>query len=123
MPQSRTLQWMRDVGVPETDRVRHEHGILCNILQTAMTYDQLEVSSLCSFELVARRLQLIEEAYSSSPKAPKFDGQSHFMGQGRKQVAIAPALTAHVASELRDEASVAKERRKAREEAALRDKK
>ena len=45
------------------------------------------------------------------------------MGQGRKQVAIAPALTAHVAAELRDEAAVAKERRKAKEEAALRDKK
>ena len=103
--------------------MRHEHGLLCDVLQTAMTYDQLEVSSLCCFELVARRLQLLEEAYSASPKAPRFDGQSHFMGQGRKQVAIAPALTAHVAGELRDEAAVAKERRKAREEHALRDKK
>ena len=123
VPQARTLQWMRDTGVPETDRVRHEHGLLCDVLQTAMTYDQLEVSSLCCFELLARRLQLLEEAYSASPKAPRFDGQQHFMGQGRKQVAIAPALTAHVAGELRDEAAVAKERRKAREEHALRDKK
>ena len=37
-------------------------------------------------------------------------------------VAVAPALVAHVAGELRDEAAVAKERRKAREEASLRDK-
>ena len=111
---------MRDIGVPESDRVRHEHGLLCDVLQTAMTYDQLEVSALASMELFARRLQFIEEAYSASPKAPKFDGQTHFMGQGRTHVAIAPALKAHVAAELRDEAAVSKERRKAREEAALR---
>jgi hypothetical protein len=114
---------MRDVGVAETDRVRHEHQILCEVLQTAMVYDQLEVSALCCFELLCRRLQLIEEAYSSNPKTPSFDGQSHFMGQGKRQVAIAPALSAHVASELRDEAAISKERRKAREEAALRSKK
>ena len=53
----------------------------------------------------------------------RIDAQSHFMGQGKKSVAVAPALVAHVAGELRDEAAVAKERRKAREEASLRDKK
>ena len=38
-------------------------------------------------------------------------------------MAVTPAFVAHVAGELRDEALVAKERRKAREEASLRDKK
>ena len=123
MPQARTSQWLRDHGIQETDRVRYEHGLLCDVLQHGVTYDQLDISSLASFELVARRLQMLEEAYGANPKQPRFDAQLHFMGQGRKTVAIAPSLTAHVASELRDEASVAKERRKAREEAALRDKK
>ena len=45
------------------------------------------------------------------------------MGQGKDHVAVAPALVAHVAGELRDEAAVATERRKAREDASLRDKK
>ena len=63
---------------------------------------------------------MLEEAYGSNPKQPRFDAQSHFMGQGKKAVAVAPALSSFVASELRDEASVAKEKRKAREEAALR---
>ena len=64
---------------------------------------------------------MLEEAYAANPKQPRFDAQSqlHFMGQGRRSSAVAPALVAHVAAELRDEASVAKERRKAREEAAL----
>ena len=56
-------------------------------------------------------------------QAPSFDAQNHFMGQGKKNVAVSPALVAHVAGELRDEAAVAKERRKALEEALLRDKK
>ena len=66
---------------------------------------------------------MLEEAYGSNPKQPRFDAQSHFMGQGRKTTAVAPALVAHVAGELKDEAQVAKERRKAREEAALLSKK
>ena len=111
---------MREVGVPEGDRVKHEHSLLCEVLQYALVYDQLDISSLVSYELVARRLQMLEEAYSANPKQPRFDAQLHFMGQGRKTAALAPALAAHVASEMRDEASVAKERRKAREEAALR---
>ena len=93
------------------------------MLQMAMTYDQLDVSSLRCFELLVRRLQMLEEAYGASPKAPCFDALSFFMGQGKKTVAVAPALVAHVAGELCDEAAVAKERRKKREEASLHDKK
>ena len=88
-----------------------------------MTYDQLDVSSLGCFELLVRRLQMLEEAYGANPKAPRFNAQNYFMAQGKNNVALAPALVAHVAGELRDGAAVAKERRKAREEASLRDKK
>ena len=123
IPQARTGQWMKELGINDSDRVKYEHSHLCDMLQMATTYDQLDVSSLGCFELLVRRLQMLEEAYGANPKAPRFDAQSHFMGQGKKTVAVAPALVAHVAGELRDEAAVAKERRKAREEASLRDKK
>ena len=112
---------MREHSISENDRVKYEHGLLCDIIELAVSYDQLDISSLASFELAVRRVQMLEEAYAANPKQPRFDSQSklHFMGQGRRNSAVAPALVAHVASELRDEASVAKERRKAREEAAL----
>ena len=123
IPQARTAQWMKELGINDADRVKYEHAHLCDMLQMAVSYDQLDVSSLGCFELLVRRLRMLEEAYGANPKAPRFDAQNHFMGQGKKNVAVAPALVAHVAGELRDEAAVAKERRKAREEASLRDKK
>ena len=122
MPRSRTAAWMKDLGIADSDRVKYEHAHLCDVLEMASTYDQLEISSLGCFELVVRRLQMLEEAYGANPKQPRFDAQTHFMGQGKKQVAVAPALSSFVAGELRDEAAIAKEKRKAREEAVLRTK-
>jgi hypothetical protein len=122
-PRLRTPQWMRDTGVPDGDRVKHEHALLCDVLETAVTYDQLDISCCVSFELVCRRLQLIEEAYGANAKQPRFDSQNHFMGQGRRATAVAPSLVAHVAEEMKAEAAVAKERRKAREESSLQAKK
>ena len=110
---------MREHSIAEGDRVKYEHGLLCDIIELAVVYDQLDISSLASFELATRRVQMLEEAYAANPKQPRFDSQLHFMGQGRRASAVAPSLIAHVASELRDEAAVAKERRKAREESAL----
>ncbi|CAK0900570.1 unnamed protein product [Prorocentrum cordatum] len=119
VPRTRTEKWMRDARVPDNDRVKHEHGSLMEILETALTYDQLDVSALASFEILSRRIQLLEEAYTSNPKAPRFEGSEHFQGLGRKVAAVAPLLTSHVALQLQGEAAIQKERRKAREEAAL----
>ena len=45
-PQSRTAQWLKDLGINDADPVKHEHAHPCDMLQMAMTYDQLDVSSL-----------------------------------------------------------------------------
>ena len=119
VPRTRTEKWMREAHVPDTDRVKHEHGCLMEMLEWALTYDQLDVSSLASFELLSRRVQLLEEAYTANPKAPRFEGSDHFQGLGKRTAAVAPQLTAHVAQQLQGEAQIQKERRKAREEAAL----
>ena len=94
---------MKELGINDADRVKYEHAHLCDMLQMAVSYDQRDVSSLGCFELLVRRLHMLEEAYGANPKAPRFDAQNHFMGQGRKSVAVAPALVAHVVGELRDE--------------------
>ena len=44
-----------------------------------------------------------------------WEGTEHFVGLGRRATGIAPLLQAHVASRLKDEAEVDKQRSKARE--------
>ena len=72
-------------------------------------------------ELLLRRLQLIEEAHALSPSAPSYEGSEHWMGTGRRRgaVLVDPRLSKHVATRVKDETEVAKERRKAREERRL----
>ncbi len=82
-------------------------------------YDQLDVSALACFEVLARRVALLEECYTANPKNPRFEGTEHFSGLGRKTAAVAPDLSKHVATALQAESQIAKERRKAREEASL----
>ena len=72
----------------------------------AVCYDQLDISSLGCFELQVRRLQVAEEAYDANLRA-------------RIEAAVAVASAAHVAGELGDDATVAEERREAREDVAL----
>jgi hypothetical protein len=70
-------------------------------------------------DILARRLQLIEEAHRISPSAPDYSMSDHFMGWGGMQhgAVVAPKLREHVAANDRGDAAVAKEARKAREEA------
>ena len=117
-PRARTSKFAMDAKVPEGDRVRHEHAHLMEVMEFAMVYDQVDISALACFELVCRRVALLEEAYSANPKNPRFEGSEHFTGLGRRSAAVAPTLSQHVASALQSEAQIAKERRKAREESA-----
>ena len=64
-----------------------------------------------------RRVQLLESAVAESPEAPSYEGAQHYMGDQERPggALLAPALRTHVASELSREASIMKEKRKARE--------
>jgi len=106
------------------------HESCCRALDAFITYDQLNVSELAGVEVIARQLQLAEEREreSSEAKKPKGDKadlvlDSHLYlggGHNRGNLCICPALNAWIAAELQSEAAVLKERRKAREERALR---
>ena len=61
--------------VPENDRVRHERSTPMEVIEWVLTYDQLDVLALASFELLSRRVHLLEEAYTANPKNPRFDGE------------------------------------------------
>ena len=110
--------WIRTADIPKGDRSVYEHECLSRIFESMICVDQLNPSGLQSVELVVRRMQVIREAHRISPSAPDYSAADHFMGWKFKKQAqgVDASLAAHVANELKTEAAIAKEARKAREE-------
>ncbi len=98
-----------------TDRSVHELRALAEIMDSAGSYDQLNLAALASFELVARRWQLILAAHARNPASPDYEGAEHYEGLEKRRFGIAPAMTEHVARRMKEEADIEKQRNKARE--------
>ena len=116
-------QWKSAGKLQDSDPNVTIHESACRVLETAICYDQLNVTSLAAFEVIARQLQIAEDKL-----AHRFDDVSHegysdyslMSGSTHKsQLCICPALKAWTAGELSKESAVLKERRKAREEKVL----
>ena len=120
-PLLRHGKWVAESGVGADSRSAHEHSILSHVLEKSMVVDQLNVVNLVSMEIIGRRLILLEEAHSVDPGQPSFEGWEHWLGLGERRagVLIPPELSRFVAKRVGDEAAVAKERRKAKEERRL----
>ena len=116
-PLDRHHRWVRDAELLPGDRSRWEHETLSRAFDLACTYDQLCLPNLASFEVLARRMQLLEQAHLDNPSAPDYTASAHFMGsvERRGGALISPGLHAHVARRLGDESAVLKEKRKAAE--------
>ena len=128
-PTGRLHQFMALTKLTFQDKYVSEYSVLCKVLELAVSFDQLKVSNLACIELVARRLQLIEEKYRF--RMPQMEGganatdpeQDHslFMGLGtgtavgRMSVMVMPQLSAYIGEELAKEAAVTKGRVKAHE--------
>ena len=110
--------WIRSSEIPRGDRSTYEHEVLSRVLESLACVDQLNLPALQGVELICRRLQVIREAHRISPGARDYSAADHFMGwKYRKSGSgVDSELAAHVANELKAEASIAKEARKAREE-------
>ena len=93
-PVGRHHQWMRDAEIPPGDRSRFEHEVLSKILEVGVTYDQLQVGNLGSFEVASRRLQVIENAHLDNPMAPTYESSGFYMGteDRRGGALVAPDL-------------------------------
>eukprot|EP00959_Pyramimonas_sp_CCMP1952_P379592 7951392-Pyramimonas_sp.AAC.1 len=115
---------MVSAKIQDGDRSQYEHEALSHILEAMARVDQLNIPSLRSGELAASRLQLIEDAHARSGAggAADYSAADHYMGWATRRmgVLIAPELRQHAADNLRGEAQVAKEARKAKEEQRLR---
>lgn len=114
--------WVRTNEIAKGDRSVYEHEVLSRILESMAVIDQLNIPALQSAELICRRLQVIREAHRISPGQPDYSSADYFMGWRYKKSGqgIDSGLAAHVANELKSDAAIAKESRKAREEQAAR---
>ncbi|CAK0867603.1 unnamed protein product [Prorocentrum cordatum] len=142
-PTARHQRWLTSTALPDEDEHAKLHETLCRVLDLAVVYDQLQIAEMTSFEIIARQLQLLEERVHEtrspppSGAAPKAKAAarggasagtssspetSYFLGAGvsKANLCISPKLLEYIADQMRAEAAISKERRKAREERALR---
>ena len=116
--------WVRQSGVHGESSVSWEHKMLCAALAMAIGYDRLDVTNVASFELVARRILMIERAVRVNPKAPSFVGLhkmiEHALDEGGG--VATREFTAHMATLAEAEARILKQNRLLREELEARKK-
>ena len=124
-------RWLAEVRLDYGAAGVAEHLGLCKMFEIALVYDQLDLGSLASFELGARRIQAIHDKWKhklpsqsglGSTGASGLDDDMHLLlgtSETRGNLGVCPALQSWLAEQSSKEASAAKERRKAREERAL----
>lgn len=109
-------RWVRSSDIAKHDRSLYEMEMLARVLEAMAMTDQLNIPNLKSGELILRRWQLIKEAHRLSPSAPDYSASDYFMGWEVESGANQD-LSKYVSERLKDQAAIAKETRKAREEA------
>ena len=120
-PRSRHTKWKADCGLTSADRGVAEHELCMRLLDLGVTYDQLNITELVTFELICRRAQMAEMRHRDRMLGDSDDDDFLFLGVGetRGLIMVAPSLEAHLATELSKESAVLKEKRKMREERQL----
>ena len=105
--------------ISKNDRSIYEMEVIAKVVEAFVMTDQLNLPNLKGGELLLRRWQLIKEAHRISPMSPDYSSSKFFMGWDRES-GVQSGLSKHVSEKLKDEAAIAKEARKAREEMASR---
>ena len=82
--------------------------------ELAGSYDQLGIGPLACMEVLARRMQLLEEAKGGLGVAA-YAGARHVLGWRRPGALAAPAISRFVAERMQEETAILKETRKAGE--------
>ena len=121
-PRARHTKWRTECDLTVMDPGVAEHELCMRLLDVALTFDQLNITELASFELICRRAQLAEFRYKDRLLGEGADEDEYlFMGVGetRGLVMVSPNLEDYLATQLSKESAVMKERRKMREERQL----
>ena len=104
-PKQRHFWWRQVLGLVSTDPGVEEHSFLCELIETAVARDGINVAALESFETVSRRFQLWEEFYAEALRIAEagdhgddLDERRLFLGNHRsKGLAMAMLImTAHI---------------------------
>jgi hypothetical protein len=74
---------------PATDRAQWELRSIAEALEYGACYDQVNLCSLASFELLARRWQLIVSAHEKDVARPDYHGAAMFNGLGSEMMGVA----------------------------------
>ena len=82
-------RWKTQLRAGDGDRSVHDHELLCMTVEVSGCYDQFDLSALAGMELVARRLQLIEERKAAGGAAA-YEGAKFFVGYRRTGALVAP---------------------------------
>ena len=106
--------WQREKRLEPSDRVMHEMTVLTDCLFFAGVYDQVNIGGLVSLEVIARRIQLIVDAYGN-PMRPNWDNAKFFSGHAGPEDAVSPQFRAWASRRAKDEAEVTLSRAKVRE--------
>ena len=103
--------WARDRLLNQSDRTYIEMKCLLSAIHYAGSYDQVNLASMASIEVLCRRVSQIVEAYSGDPnKPPKWGGLRHFMGVAGPMDVIDPALRTAVFRRNKEEMELEKGR-------------
>ena len=120
------VQWRSNIRRGVDDITVSNHLEYSKVFETALCYDQLEISNLATLELVARQLQVCEEKHrdllfgTKRGDSDDHDEYYYFTGMASTRgLMVAPALSTWISEQVCRENAVAKERRKAREERSL----
>ena len=74
--------WSRAKNVAAHERAHHELAVLLEMFYVGGCYDQLSMASLGCFEVTARRVQSIVDAYAGDPSRPSWANARVFSGVG-----------------------------------------
>ena len=106
-------QWCSSVGVNHSDRIYHETVPLVQAIEWGGAFDQVNVSSLFSFEILSRRIQVILQAYHSNPGRPSFEHAPHYNPLGNPFDGVVPELRKQGVQKVKEEAEIERTRQKA----------
>ena len=100
---------------PESDRSSHELRAIAQVLETALLYDQVNVTSLACFEYMARRLQLIVAAHAVDVNNPAYAGAEFYGGNEDGDELVSPELRKKVLEGMKSQAKVLEVQQKQKE--------
>ena len=98
--------WARGKGIGRNERVYHELEVLIEAFYVGGTFDQLLLGCLMGYEVLARRIQTIVDAYVTDPSHLSWANARYFSGVGSADDLVAPELRTYVTKRAKEETEI-----------------